>query len=58
MHKYYLKNKKHWGGKREKRKIYPHHEKWARQNGYRDNDNINSEMSERFVNYERFINVK
>tara|TARA_R110002020_G_scaffold125470_2_gene282755 strand:- start:3 stop:158 length:156 start_codon:yes stop_codon:yes gene_type:complete len=26
-----------WGGKREKQLIYKHHEKWAKENGYRDN---------------------
>jgi len=25
-----------WGGKREKQLIYKHHEKWAKENGYRD----------------------
>ena len=26
-----------WGGKREKKLIYKYHEKWAKENGYRDN---------------------
>jgi len=25
-----------WGGKREKQLIYKYHEKWAKENGYRD----------------------
>ena len=28
--------------KRNKETIYPHHEKWAKDNGYRDNDTLNN----------------
>ena len=52
-HEYYVKNKNRpWGGKREKTLIYEHHEQWARDNGYRDNDTLNGKNSDRFVNYE------
>jgi|28_taG_2_1085356.scaffolds.fasta_scaffold03145_2 hypothetical protein len=39
---YYINNKLKWGGKREEKIIYRHHEKWARDNGYRDNDVLNT----------------
>tara|TARA_Y100001951_G_scaffold88930_1_gene80877 strand:- start:578 stop:901 length:324 start_codon:yes stop_codon:yes gene_type:complete len=60
-HEYYVKNKmcwgeikkqkeaKNWGGKREKTIIYKHHEDWARENGYRDNDTLNAENTERII---------
>ena len=46
----YRKNKK-WGGKRTEKTIYPHHEKWAKESGYRDRDNdlLHAKNSERFV---------
>jgi hypothetical protein len=59
LHEYYVVNKMHWGeikkaknwgGKREKIKIYEHHEAWAKENGYRDNDNLHAKNTERFVN--------
>ena len=50
---YYIKHKMKWGGKREPTKIYPNHEEWARKNGYRENNNLNAQNSERFVNYEK-----
>ena len=34
--------------KRNKQPIYPHHEAWAQQNGYRDNDTLNSKNSVSF----------
>ena len=62
-HEYYVKNKmfwgeikkakqgkiNNWGGKREKRMIYKYHEEWARENGYRANDNLHAQNSERFM---------
>ena len=62
-HEYYVKNKmvwgeigtarqrkiNNWGGKREKTMIYEYHEEWARENGYRDNDNLNAENTDRMV---------
>jgi hypothetical protein len=59
LHEYYVVNKMHWGeikkarnwgGKREKTKIYKYHEEWARENGYRDNDNLHAKNTERFIN--------
>ncbi len=38
---YYINNKLKWEGKREEKIIYPHHEEWAQENGYRDNDLLN-----------------
>jgi len=32
-----MPKKSKWGGKREKKLIYKYHEKWAKENGYRDN---------------------
>ncbi len=37
----------------ESQKIYDLHEEWAIENGYRENDILNMENSERFINYER-----
>ena len=62
-HEYYVKNKmfwgeikkakqgkiNNWGGKREKRMIYKYHEEWARENGYRENDNLHAINTERIV---------
>ena len=45
---YYKNNKMKWGGKREPKTIYPTHEKWARENGYRDNDLLHAKNTERF----------
>ena len=48
-HEYYIQNKLRWyvekpkwGGKREEKTSYPAHEEWARENGYRDNDALNT----------------
>jgi hypothetical protein len=46
------RKKNNWGGKREK-KVYEYHEEWARENGYRDNDLLHVENTERLVNYEK-----
>jgi len=43
-----------WGGIREEnKKIKELHEKWAKENGYRDNDKLHATNSDRFVNYEK-----
>ena len=49
---YYINNKLKWGGKRTPITTYPHHEQWAKKNGYREtsNEQLNIENSERFVN--------
>tara|TARA_R110002110_G_scaffold65007_2_gene179596 strand:+ start:969 stop:1268 length:300 start_codon:yes stop_codon:yes gene_type:complete len=39
---YYKNNKLKWGGKRDTVTIYPYHEEWAKKNGYRDNDALNT----------------
>ena len=55
-HEYYVKNKnRNWGGKREQNKTYKYHEEWAKANGYREtnNEQLNTENSERFINYEK-----
>ena len=63
LHEYYIVNKMHWGeivkarkrkennwgGKREKKEIYEYHEKWAQENGYRDNDLLHTKNTERFT---------
>ena len=56
-HEYYIQNKirwyvekPKWGGKREPKTIYPAHEEWARENGYRDNDLLHANNTERFKN--------
>ena len=35
--------------KRNKQTPYPHHEQWAQENGYRDNDNLHAKNAERFI---------
>ena len=35
--------------KRNKQTPYPHHEQWAKENGYRDNDNLHAENSRKFI---------
>ena len=61
-HEYYIVNKMHWGEKKKKKwgtirqetedgKIL--HEEWARKNGYRDNDNLHANNTERLVGYEK-----
>ena len=48
------KQKKNWGGlRKENEDIKKLHEEWAIKNGYRDNDNLNTTNTERFVNYDR-----
>jgi hypothetical protein len=58
-HEYYTANKMHWGEKKKKKwggmrqeneEIKRLHEKWARENGYRDNDLLNIKNTERFIN--------
>ena len=63
-HEYYVKNKAHWGeitkAKQRKEKnwggirqenedIKRLHEEWARENGYRDNDNLHATNTERII---------
>ena len=61
-HEYYIANKMHWGEKKKKKwgtirqetedgKIL--HEEWARKNGYRDNDNLHANNTERLVGCEK-----
>ena len=49
---YYINNKLKWGGKRTPITTYPHHEQWAKENGYREtsNEELHIKNSERFVN--------
>ena len=35
--------------KRNKQTPYPHHEQWAQENGYRDNDNLHAKNSRKFI---------
>ena len=35
--------------KLNRKTIYTHHEEWARENGYRDNDNLHAENSRKFI---------
>ena len=49
---YYKNNKLKWGGKREPITFYPHHEKWAKENGYR-NEDLHAINTNRFINYGR-----
>ena len=42
------RKKNNWGGKRET-KIYEYHEEWAKENGYRDNDNLHATNTERLI---------
>ena len=35
--------------KRTHKTSYPHHEQWAKENGYRDNDNLHAENSRKFI---------
>ena len=58
-HEYYLKKiikeaeakkARNWGGARhESQVIKNHHEEWARENGYRDNDLLHAKNTERFT---------
>jgi len=60
-HEYYRVNKMHWGEiKKAKKKnwggmrqenedIKRLHEEWAKENGYRDNDNLNATNTERMI---------
>ena len=53
---YYVNNKLKWGGKRQESEAIKNiHEAWAKVNGYREasNENLNTENSERFINYEK-----
>ena len=55
-HDYYVNNKLKWGGKRQESEAIKNiHEEWARANGYREtgNEQLNTENSERFINYEK-----
>jgi len=59
-HEYYVKNKAHWGkikkaknwggSRTENQLIIDLHEEWARENGYRDNDNLHATNTERIIN--------
>ena len=33
-----------------KKKAYKHHEEWAQENGYRDNETLHAKNTERFTN--------
>ena len=60
-HEYYVKNKAHWGEitkakkknwggiRQENENIKRLHEKWAQENGYRDNDNLHATNTERII---------
>jgi len=49
-----MKLKNNWGGiRKENEMIKKYHEQWAKENGYRDNDKLNANNSDRFVNYEK-----
>ena len=60
-HEYYVKNKAHWGEitkakkknwggiRQENEDIKRLHEEWARENGYRDNDNLHATNTERII---------
>ena len=55
-HDYYVNNKLKWGGKREESEAIKNiHEDWAKKNGYREtsNERLNTENSERFINYDK-----
>ena len=45
--KYYIQNKIRWYEDKPAQ-LYPAHEEWARDNGYRDNDTLNSKNSVSF----------
>ena len=49
---YYKNNKLKWGGKRTPITTYPHHEQWAKENGYR-NEDLHAINTNRFINYKR-----
>ena len=38
--------------KLNRKTIYTYHEKWAQENGYRDNDLLNAQNTEIFIKYE------
>jgi len=63
-HEYYIKNKAHWGEitkarerkaknwggiRQENEDIKRLHEEWAKENGYRDNDNLHASNTERII---------
>ena len=62
-HEYYVVNKARWGeitkakrkknnwggARQESQVINDLHEEWARENGYRDNDNLHAENSRKFI---------
>ena len=60
-HEYYTVNKMHWGEIKQAKKknwggmrqenedIKRLHEEWAKENGYRDNDNLNATNTERMI---------
>ena len=63
-HEYYIVNKMHWGEITKSKKKWGTvrqetaegkilHEEWARKNGYRDNDNLHANNTERLVGYEK-----
>ena len=63
LHEYYVVNKMHWGeitkakqkknnwggARQESQVIKDLHEEWARENGYRDNDNLHATNSRKFI---------
>ena len=68
LHEYYIVNKMNWGEitkakqrkannwggmRQENEDIKRLHEEWAKENGYRDNDNLNAKNTERLVSYEK-----
>ena len=51
-----IARKRNWRGKRQESDAIKNiHEAWAKVNGYREasNENLNTENSERFINYEK-----
>ena len=51
-----IARKRNWSGKRQESEAIKNiHEAWAKVNGYREasNENLNTENSERFINYEK-----
>ena len=64
-HEYYIVNKmrwgeikkakkaRNWGGARKEAQVIKElHEKWAQENGYRDNDLLHAQNTEIFIKYE------
>ena len=47
-HEYYIQNKIRWYVDKPAQ-LYPAHEEWARDNGYRDNDHLHGTNSKKFI---------